>query len=311
MENNNSSGVEISPNGIPINDLAIQTNTDDLTCIICLNICYKPVMITCCERLICSECVKMMLRQKINKCPHCNNINLNFENPPKIIIRLLDNLTFKCCNLGCEEKIKYSFYYDHIYNSCSLKEGLKEFCKICSKIYNKNTEHKCNYELNLAENDNLNVIEKRLLELDLNCSKNNSTKSVITTDNSMSSKTQQVLPIGTVSIPRLHNHNLILTNQRKKVEYEQGWCCELCSDDIRSPYTKSYHCELCTYDICEKCYLYISVKLPQTNIHSHELNLEIRNAHWSCDKCKNDYYNRRSWFCDLCDYDICVFCYWK
>lgn len=93
--------------------------------------------------------------------------------------------------------------------------------------------------------------------------------------------------------------------------YEQGWVCELCNDNIRNPSTPSYHCEPCVFDICEKCYIYIISKVPNTNCHNHELNLEIRNLEWECNLCGNDYYMRRSWYCDTCSYDACVFCYWK
>ncbi len=75
--------------------------------------------------------------------------------------------------------------------------------------------------------------------------------------------------------------------------------------------TKSYHCEACVYDICEKCVLYISTRVQNSNCHSHELNLEIRDLEWECSLCGNSFYRRRSWYCDLCEFDACVFCYWR
>ena len=110
---------------------------------------------------------------------------------------------------------------------------------------------------------------------------------------------------------RLHNHNLTFTNNRLNPGYEQGWVCELCNDNIRNPSTPSYHCEPCVFDICEKCYIFISSRVPNSNCHNHELNLEIRPLEWECNMCGNAYYMRRSWYCDICNFDSCLYCYWK
>ena len=268
---------------IPISDLAITTNIEDLSCIICLGICFKPIVITCCERLICSICIIEMLKFS-KKCPYCNNINIEFEKPSKLIYRMFDNLSFRCPNYekGCIEKIKYFFYFDHAHNICSYKSGNLLFCKQCEII--SLPEHCC------KQNDSLlSAVEKKIV----NISKFNSNSQFDNINN------------------LLHNHPLILTNLRKHADYEYGWCCELCNDDIRNPLTKSYHCEPCLFDICEKCFLFINSRVPNKNIHNHVLNLEQRELEWECNNCENPFFRRRSWYCNLCDYDICVNCYWK
>ncbi len=140
---------------IPISDLAVTTNVDDLTCIICLNICAKPVMVKCCERLICSNCIKSVLKYSY-KCPYCNNVNVSFERPPKIISRLFESLTFKCIRSDCSEKIKYYFYFDHIYNTCKFKNNNLLFCKQCEIIAGNN--HVCN-------NNNISPIDNSVSNL--------------------------------------------------------------------------------------------------------------------------------------------------
>jgi hypothetical protein len=97
-------------------------------------------MVKCCERLICSECIKSVLKYAY-KCPYCNNQNITIDKPPKIISRLFENLTFKCPNSICKEKIKYYFYFDHIYNTCNHKDGNSKYCKDCETIVDK--EHTC------------------------------------------------------------------------------------------------------------------------------------------------------------------------
>jgi hypothetical protein len=151
---------------IPANDLAIQTNIEDLVCMICMNISFKPVLITCCERLMCLNCIKMMLKlsSKI-KCPHCNNVNLKFSKPPKIISRMFDNLTFFCPykDKGCSEKIKYHFYFEHIYNSCLLNQNSSyKFCKNCVDIYPVDSEHSCDLKIYSTNDQNISYLEKTL-----------------------------------------------------------------------------------------------------------------------------------------------------
>ncbi len=114
-----------------------------------------------------------------------------------------------------------------------------------------------------------------------------------------------------VLIRSLHIHPLEFTNERVHEEYKKGWLCELCDDIIRNPLTKSYHCETCLFDICEKCYRYIFPRKPKSDVHKHEMNLEQRNEEWECDICDQSYYMRRSWYCNLCNFDVCYYCYWE
>lgn len=194
---------------IPVNDLAIATNVEDLTCIICLNVCFKPVIISCCERLICLECIKMMLKHSA-KCPYCNNININFEKPSKLIYRLFENLTFNCVNKknGCEEKIKYYFYFDHIYNNCNYKKENEKlsFCKTCEVIYEYTTDtpvHDCEKSNNVnIDTDSMNELEKRLYELSLNITNSPSTLNSTTKNSREASSNTVLLTDGTINIPR-------------------------------------------------------------------------------------------------------------
>ncbi len=150
---------------IPANDLTVVTNIDDLVCMICMNICFKPVLITCCEKLMCHSCIKMMIKlSTIIKCPNCNNININFVKPSKIINRMFENLTLFCPNkfLGCGEKIKYYFYFEHVFNLCQVKKNYltKKYCKNCMVLYCKNSSHLCNNLNNDDKRKNLSYLEQ-------------------------------------------------------------------------------------------------------------------------------------------------------
>ena len=59
--------------------LSQSSNTSDFACCICLNICFDPVMLECCEKLLCITCLEKMLKVNKNiKCPYCNNKNFTF-----------------------------------------------------------------------------------------------------------------------------------------------------------------------------------------------------------------------------------------
>jgi hypothetical protein len=90
---------------------------------------------------------------------------------------MFDNLSFYCPKkeLGCNDKIKYNFYFEHIYNSCQFNQNSTyKFCKNCKDIYISNTdsEHKCS---DILENDsNISYLEKTLNSLYENSSQINS-----------------------------------------------------------------------------------------------------------------------------------------
>lgn len=283
--------------------LSQSSNTSDFTCCICMNICFDPVMLECCEKLLCITCLEKMLKVNKNiKCPYCNNKNFTFCIPPKLIGRFLENLMFKCPK--CSEEVKYYFYHDHIYNTCKNKiENSFKFCKHCHTIYqssNNNEEHNCKeYIKSLCDFDNKTALEKKIQILKLKILNIELPKEEIKQEDD-----------GSILIPKVHIHRLYHTNNRTRPEYEQGWLCELCSDEIKNPLTMSYHCEKCTFDICEKCILYISSRVPNTKCHNHELNLEMRDCIWDCSICGDQFFKRHSWYCDICDFDVCVNCYW-
>jgi hypothetical protein len=199
---------------IQANDLAIQTNVEDLVCMICMNICFKPVLITCCERLMCLNCIKTMLKLSPTiKCPYCNNVNIDFVKPSKILNRMFENLSFNCPykNLGCKEQIKYHFYFSHIYNSCEYNKNSEyNFCKICMEVYARNCFHTC-FDKSLDEKDrNLSLLEKILDSLYKNNeenlnkigggSNNGSDKNITTKSNSTNHS--EILPRGTLFLPK-------------------------------------------------------------------------------------------------------------
>lgn len=309
-------------NDLKVNDNLMQTysispdslvqnsNSNDLICCICLNICFEPIFLDCCQKLLCLNCLENLIKNNQNslKCPYCNNKKFTFNLPNKLINRFFEALLFKCPL--CNENIQYKFYHEHLYNTCKNRIKGKYFCKKCHLIYYSNSpnlndneipEHNCksyiNTLINFSNNsilmNKINKLKLKILEIEL-------PKEIIREEED-----------GSFLIKEIHIHPLILTNERINPGYQQGWVCELCNDEIRNPLQKSYHCESCLFDLCEKCFNYIKTRIPNNKCHNHELNLEIRNEAWKCNICNNIYYKRRSWYCDICDFDVCVFCYWK
>lgn len=142
------------------------TNLEELTCFICLGIAYKPVYMKCCSHLICFRCLQSVLKNNI-KCPLCK-VDISFDKPDKILVRLFDNLTFTCPlkDKGCKKQIKYNFYFGHIISECEYKnqdEHYKslDYCKKCDEMYKKGNDHICNYMGQVLE---MNQLTKKLYQ---------------------------------------------------------------------------------------------------------------------------------------------------
>ena len=133
---------------------------------------------------------------------------------------------------------------------------------------------------------------------------------------------------------KTHEHPLILCSTKRA----EGWSCDVCSSSFKS-YQPSFYCTFCDYDLCKNCLgnlrineikkykVYLSnfrnVKsFPKTifnwqiqfpkHIHLLSSIKKTNNCCWFCDDCKKEYNNNFfSYYCSLCDYDICEECYNK
>ncbi len=125
------------------NILEFENFKSEFTCMICLGLVIKPLMLKCCDHLICTDCLKLYIRASDStpRCPLCKH-SLIYTTPNRILNRLYSNLKVKCTQ--CEATLKMDGYFNHFFNECSISE--KKFCKKCKDIYlvkNENDEHKC------------------------------------------------------------------------------------------------------------------------------------------------------------------------
>ena len=126
----------------------------------------------------------------------------------------------------------------------------------------------------------------------------------------------------------MHKHRLVymITNR--------NWICNICRNNY-SNFIPTYYCTKCDYDVCRKCMKVISdekkyplidegnredntIKIVQKFCHRHPLiycitsrNEKTRTT-WICNECKKNYSeNEWSFYCSLCDYDLCYDCYYE
>ena len=132
-----------------------------------------------------------------------------------------------------------------------------------------------------------------------------------------------------------HPHPLILCIcQRGKDNNYKGWICNKCSSNYSSN-TPSFYCTYCDYDLCQNClgeYKLKSIDRYNYNFknnnnntkkdsnkifpwqidypnHQHFLSHVKKMNNWFCDSCGYNCNNRsNSYYCSLCDYDICYKC---
>ena len=137
-----------------------------------------------------------------------------------------------------------------------------------------------------------------------------------------------------------HEHPLIFCfalHRRKKCD---GWTCNKCSKDFPNT-MPSFYCSFCDYDLCQYCIG--SYQLSQFKLDNTELYERLRNINdfsknnekydwykkypdhkhalvfigrinkyttWVCNNCEKNFRNiDPSYYCSLCDYDICLNCY--
>ena len=132
-----------------------------------------------------------------------------------------------------------------------------------------------------------------------------------------------------------HNHPLIFCFTPERAKFGQNWVCNKCSSNYNYE-NASFYCTFCDFDVCENCLA--SYKLNEVDIynsnnnqinipaldnnfnwqtklplHEHFLTLIKRksnNYSWKCRNCSKIYNeNDLSYYCSLCDYNICQNCH--
>ena len=135
----------------------------------------------------------------------------------------------------------------------------------------------------------------------------------------------------------IHNHPLKLCYTIERKNFGTGWICNKCSLNF-SYDTPSFYCTICDFDLCQKClgeYRLNEIKIFDNDSnnftaiqqfsgnnfpwqkkyfnHSHVLTFIKRknnNFSWICDKCSKNFQNKdSSFYCSLCDFDICYNCF--
>ena len=124
-----------------------------------------------------------------------------------------------------------------------------------------------------------------------------------------------------------HPHKLIY------MKTNRDWICNLCRKEYNND-DPTYYCTKCDYDVCKKCMKKISdekkypifdddenkesssIKRVKINCHIHPLmycitsRSSISKTSWICNECQNSFDdNEWSFYCSICDYDICYNCY--
>lgn len=133
----------------------------------------------------------------------------------------------------------------------------------------------------------------------------------------------------------INNIGIKIDNHKHRLVYmitNCNWKCNICLKNYEKN-VPCFYCTNCDFDACNRCMKKLSdekkyplnndgdrksYKLNKINIdlHKHPLIycLTSRNSNnkttWTCNNC-NDNYNEDDWsfYCSLCDYDLCYYCY--
>jgi len=102
---------------------------EDLQCIICHNILWKPLACASCLNNFCGQCITQWLTKK-NTCPSCVGTYKESRCAP-LVINFLAKLKFSCKNerKGCKDSIPYDSLEKHE-RDCGLNSVTCKGCKI-------------------------------------------------------------------------------------------------------------------------------------------------------------------------------------
>ena len=341
---------------------------NEFTCILCLNVVTKPLLINCCDRLFCFTCSFKML-ESTEKCPFCKSKDSNFSNPSKILIRIMNNFIITCPLsalfkddkgkvLECSEYVCHQSYLEHILNKCNIKKYLvtnikKDDLPLLNEKKIKNSNVICNTD------NKIYISETKLTEKIISSKKINSnyhdflTLSYIVKNYSfcglcdvpdstdshicntikftticntnqkailkyLNKKNEERQPSNTPIQTDLHEHPVYYMNFRNAISIDgtvttvHSWSCDFCLKSQYVPITTlSYNCTECDLDICSDCFSMTKLRQANKNIHEHQLKVRNDGKHWSCDECEYNFGARISFFCESCNFDICLNCYYK
>ena len=245
-------------------------------CNICSEIYKSEVSAYYCSKcnfFICSKCIGKEKKYPLKKCYH-------------------QQTKLKRFNFPCHRHI---MIYCRISKSSLFETNWN--CNICKKIYgNKIWSFYCtNCDYNIC----------------LSCSRR------------FIPEEEYIDKIGITIDDHLHSLVYMITNR--------DWICNLCRKKYNNN-IPTYYCSKCDYDACERCMKKLSDeekfkilpidnkinnKLKRINILSHKHTLIYcstsrgRNPFiWRCNKCLKKYIGIEwSFYCSVCDYDLCYKCY--
>jgi hypothetical protein len=118
-----------------------------------------------------------------------------------------------------------------------------------------------------------------------------------------------------------HNHGLVYLLSNK------SWTCKICNSNFTEK-EPTYYCSLCDYNICKYCmganhkYNLTPISHEQTLLKTHKFpfhehpliycrtsRFEDKQTAWCCDICDKGYSDKIwSFYCTVCDYDLCLKC---
>jgi hypothetical protein len=206
---------------------------ESLKCMICFSICDDPIIVSCCQTLVCKGCIFEWLENS-KTCPKCKAGKPSIQNPDKFICRLFDNLKIKCSyyTKGCTEALPLETL-----NSHELK------CKYNGSRYT--TCDKCNSEVatkNLSAHNCFEHLKKIISDLKITDLQSSRDICFVRCPIDKKKLVEEI-----INNLKIHEHVL----QKATQTIMQ---CDLCGNEYENQQT--YSCRPCDFDMCIKCYEY-------------------------------------------------------
>ena len=155
-------------NQVDLRSLDHVTSIDDnLICSVCHCAFIKPVMISPCEHIFCTDCFEAASRQRTETCPFCRTpTNGGYRTAPRALANMADDLQVKCPHWeqGCDRLVSRGCVQSHIDKYCGYAEVDCPAERCASKILRKDLAKVCLHNIVACEDCYELVIQKDLIE---------------------------------------------------------------------------------------------------------------------------------------------------
>lgn len=137
---------------------------DTIKCNLCYCISGAPLLLKCCEQIICTSCTISWKVKNHDNCPICRENNFKYSPPNRFEKNVFNQVKYFCQykSNGCQKNdLSMEQIIPHE-KKCEFNDNRIIQCEKCLQDYTKNKEHNCiDVLLNLVDKYKIEISDKK------------------------------------------------------------------------------------------------------------------------------------------------------